>query len=252
MTEPFDALEEQRECQYHGQYIGKIFRVGERMIGGRCPVCMAEEKLQEDEREKRFEADRKRARIQQLMQRAMIPERFKNRTLENFVIENEGQGKAHRIATWYVDTWEERLANGTCLILSGNPGTGKTHISTGIGNAIVARGYPTLFSTVSDAMRSIKRSYDKDADLTESQAIDVLVLPSLLILDEVQMQQGSEHEKRLMFEVINKRYEAVKPTILLSNLGPEALKEYLGDRIMDRLREGGGKMVAFTWESKRV
>ena len=43
----------------------------------------------------------------------------------------------------------------------------------------------------------------------------------------------------------------MKPTILLSNLNIEGLGEYLGERVMDRLREGGGKMIAFDWDSYR-
>jgi DNA replication protein DnaC len=43
----------------------------------------------------------------------------------------------------------------------------------------------------------------------------------------------------------------VLPTILLTNLDTEALKDYLGERLVDRMREGGGRMVSFTWDSYR-
>ena len=44
------------------------------------------------------------------------------------------------------------------------------------------------------------------------------IRPDLLILDEVGVQFGSETEKMILFEIINGRYEQLKPTIVISNL----------------------------------
>ena len=38
---------------------------------------------------------------------------------------------------------------------------------------------------------------------------------------------------------------------ILSNLGREDLTEFLGERVMDRLREDGGRVIPFGWESYR-
>jgi len=70
-------------------------------------------------------------------------------------------------------------------------------------------------------------------------------------MDEVGVQFGSEFERQIMFDVLNERYEKRKPSILLSNIPPSELGTYLGDRVTDRLREDGGKMIAFDWESYR-
>ena len=192
-----------------------------------------------------------RKRLEKAFEQAMIPRRFQTRSLDNFIVENEGQAKAKKTCQWYIDTWQERKEAGSCLLFTGNVGTGKTHLSTAIANALIAFGCTALFTTVSDIMRTIKATYDKDSEQSERQAIKSFVIPDLLIIDEISVNQNSEHEKRLMFEVINKRYEEVKPTIVLTNLPPELLKENLGDRILDRLREGGGKMVSFNWSSSR-
>jgi DNA replication protein DnaC len=104
--------------------------------------------------------------------------------------------------------------------------------------------------TVLGAVRHIKDTYRKDSIRSESEAIDDLVAPGLLILDEVGVQVGSEHEKMLVFEIINERYQACRSTILISNLNREELTAYLGDRIMDRFNEAGA-VVAFDWASYR-
>jgi DNA replication protein DnaC len=73
----------------------------------------------------------------------------------------------------------------------------------------------------------------------------------LLVMDEVGVQYGTDAEKVLLFDVINRRYQDVMPTILLTNLDKAGLREYLGDRAFDRIRENG-LLVPFVWESHRV
>lgn len=73
----------------------------------------------------------------------------------------------------------------------------------------------------------------------------------LLIIDEVGVQFGSESEKIILFEIINERYEQMKPTILISNLSEDELSRYVGERIIDRMREGKGAVINFDWESYR-
>ncbi|KAA6208087.1 ATP-binding protein, partial [Avibacterium paragallinarum] len=42
-----------------------------------------------------------------------------------------------------------------------------------------------------------------------------------------------------------------KPTILISNLSEDELSRYVGERIIDRMREGKGAVINFDWESYR-
>lgn len=238
-------------CTRHGEFQARIIKFLDREITGACPECTKEAEEREELMKRRVEAESAARRTQALLQRAGIPARFKDCTLASYVVENAGQKKAHGAAVWYVETIKERIAEGTGMIFTGQAGTGKTHLSTAIANAIIPLGYSAVFITASDAMRSIKRTYEPSSLMTESDAIDALVAPALLILDEIGMQNRTDHEKQLMFEIINKRYERVKPTILLSNLSSADLKEFLGERIMDRMRQGGGRMIGFEWDSYR-
>ena len=43
----------------------------------------------------------------------------------------------------------------------------------------------------------------------------------------------------------------MRPTILISNLTEEELGKYIGDRIIDRMKEGQGAVIKFDWESYR-
>ena len=131
------------------------------------------------------------------------------------------------------------------------PGTGKTHLAVGIALELMRQGRAAMFCTVMRAVRTVKETWRRDSEQSEAEAIRALVFPDLLILDEVGVQFGSEAEKLILFDVLNERYERCKATILLSNLTATEVKDYLGERVMDRMREDGGKVVVFDWESYR-
>ena len=243
---------ESRVCTTHGEYQAMLYTIGDRVMGGQCPACSEQKAKQDQDRQRVMQSDLERRRIEGLFQRAGIPMRFQSRTFDNYQAKNEGQERALRKARTYVETWPQNKTAGTSLIFSGNAGTGKTHLACAIANQLIAQGVSAVFTTVSDAMRAIKRTYDAGSQLTELQAIQAFVDPGLLILDEVGANRGTEYKVQLVFDIINKRYENCRPTIILTNLDPEALRQCLGERVVDRLREGGGKLVAFTWESFRA
>jgi DNA replication protein DnaC len=109
-----------------------------------------------------------------------------------------------------------------------------------------------LFTTVMRAIRRVKDTWNRENTESETQAIAALVFPNLLILDEVGVQFGSDTEKLILFDVLNERYERRRPTLLLSNLALDEVKVYLGERVFDRMREDGGEVITFTWESHRA
>lgn len=241
-----------RECKKHGPYQAKITEILGREMASLCPMCQDEHAAQEIARAERARAEAHARRIESLFNHAGIPPRFKDRSFDNYEITQAEQERALRTARNYADSFEDKLSRGTCLILSGKAGTGKTHLASAVANTIMKNGHSALFTTVSDAMRAIKRTYAPDSTTSEADAIRTFVEPALLILDEVGGSKGTEHEMQLLFDIVNKRYEHSKPIILMTNLDAVALREHLGDRVTDRLREGGGKLITFTWASHRA
>lgn len=241
--------EREKHCATHGVFVARHL-VGK--IWSSCPRCGSDRvEAEEKEREAAATAARIASRTARLG-RAGIPERFYDRTLENFKAENDSQRAALSFAVGYSGSMREMLATGRSALFTGKPGTGKTHLAVGVGKkAMQIPGADVLFITVMRAIRSIKDTWVKGSEQSESQAIAALVAPDLLILDEVGVQYGSEFEKNILFDLLNERYERRKPTFFLSNLTKDEVAAYLGERVMDRLREDGGAVIPFTWDSYR-
>jgi len=243
---------EDRACEDHGEYTSTNY-IGS--IWSNCPECSAitkaeneaKEKAEADAKEKERQARNWRIRIGS----AAIPERFQDRTLDTYIASNPGQEKALAFSKDYAAQFDEIRKVGRCAIFVGKPGTGKTHLAVGIALHIMKQNRSVLFTTVQRAIRSVKDTWAKGSEVSESQAIQTLAYADLLILDEVGVQFGSDFEKQILFDVLNERYEKRKPCILLSNIAPSELSGYLGERVADRLREDGGKLIAFDWESHR-
>lgn len=241
-------------CEQHGPFEAKSFTIlGRLMPWSTCPACAAEEAAREKAAE---EAKAREARLrawQRKIGQAGIPERFHDRTLARFIARNVGQRGALAFAQVYAAEFDKVLQTGRSALFVGKPGTGKTHLACGIGLHVMREYRSTvLFTTVMRAIRRIKDAWRRDASESESEAVAALVAPDLLILDEVGVQFGSDFERNILFDVLNERYEKRRPTILVSNLAVEDVATYLGERIMDRLREDGGALIVFDWESHRA
>lgn len=246
---PCAVATRQIACDVHGVFESRNF-VGK--IWSKCPACASEAAAARKTKEGADERAAQKGAWEEQIGRACIPPRFADRTLKSYVAETPAQQYALAFATAYADDFDAVLKTGRCALFVGNVGTGKTHLAAGIALRLMRRDNRcVLFSSVMQAVRSIKDTWGKGGALSESQAIAALVRPDLLILDEVGVQFGSKTEELLMFEILNERYCARKPTLLMSNLPLDEVKDYLGERIFDRLREDGGEAVAFGWESYR-
>ena len=102
-----------------------------------------------------------------------------------------------------------------------------------------------------ESSAAIRATWRNDARESEAEVLHRYTACDLLVIDEVGVQYGKESEQVELFKVFNKRYNDVRPTIVLSNVTTEELKGYLGERIFDRLRENEAKVIQFDWESER-
>lgn len=249
-----------KRCDKHGlEYESRVKVIGDATAElGMCVECAREVNAaiqQEGQKSNAVElrdyaAERAQKTRASKFDRIGIPPRFRSRSFDNYQAEDAGQQAALRRARAY----SGRICGGGYggLILSGQPGTGKTHLACAVGMAFEATTRSVLFMSVSELIRKLRKSYRKDSDQDLQEAINAFRDMDLLILDEVGVQTGSDDELLLLTDVINARYNWMKPTVLISNLSVKELEPVLGSRIIDRMREDGGALIEFAWESFRT
>jgi len=244
------AIEKIKNCESHGEYLDKCF-FNDFWRG--CQKCMQEKKDKADERERRNQLEIDKINVKKRVNDSGIPERFLNRTLETYQLDegNQKQAKIFNFCIDYAANFGDHKKTGLSFLMLGLLGTGKTHLSIGIAFEVMKNGYSSVFTTASRMLRAIKDTYHKGSEFSEKQVLATYETCDLLIIDEIGVQTGSDYEKNIIFDVINSRYENVRPTIILSNLSIDECKLYLGERVFDRMREGGGKAFLLDWPSFR-
>jgi DNA replication protein DnaC len=214
-----------------------------------CPGCEAEEKAAAEAKQRKAEQKRKEYELACRTSEASIPLRFKEATLDNY-IPSDTSRKAWEFCKNYAKAHEQIKSKGISLILCGTAGTGKTHLACGIIRELLPH-MTCKYTEVIKLVREVKNTYNRSSERTEGQIIRHYVNFDLLVLDEVGVQFGSETEKMILFEILNDRYMQMKPTVLISNLAPASLSEIIGERVMDRMKDNGGKILLCEWQSNR-
>lgn len=244
------------KCKEHGDFVDVHFSGEKRSPEGwrGCPECAAirhQEKLAEEERQEHL--DRYRRRIETLVQNSGIPDRFKGKSFENFVAVNQKAASHAARVREYAEIISGDDHEGRCLLMLGKVGNGKTHLGCALLEYVVRKsGNPCYYQTFSDLVRQVKGSFTKGAGYSEQDVYDDFGKGRVVVLDEVGMQNFTDFEQAVAYEAINARYLAQRPTVLISNLQASDLPLCVGERVVDRLREGGGRALDFDWKSYRV
>lgn len=111
-----------------------------------------------------------------------------------------------------------------CVILLGNPGTGKTHIATALGIAACAQGKRVRFWKVIELITTLIEAREERHLLRTKKQLARL---DLLILDELGYVPTSKLGAELLFDVISTAYER-NSIIVTTNLPFEQWTEVLG------------------------
>lgn len=241
-------------CETHGNFIGKAVPMpfGSKVIRLGCPQCAAERKAKEDAENARTaarESEEARRAATERLRRAGVPLRYESKALDTYSVSNAGQEKALYAARRMVRSLREG-SEAANLILAGTPGTGKTHLSCGIVLELW-QTHKVCRIDLPDLIREIRATWRRSSERTEDEVLDWYGALDLLILEEVGTGAGTDDERARIFQVINRRYEAMLPTVVVTNLSIAELKAEMGERVIDRLREGKGAMVVFDWASAR-
>jgi DNA replication protein DnaC len=251
-----DIGSEERTCTEHGPYKsdGRKYTLFNppREIWTRCPACISRDQAAVDAHEAEQRMKRAMAQREELIKQSCLPARFVGRGFENFVASTDEQKRALTICRDYAEGFEsESRKNGSSLVLSGKPGTGKSHLCAAVIQAVMSTACWAQYVTCMDMVRMIRGTWRKDSEQSEEDVLNQLgERIDLLVIDEIGMQYGTDGEQTIIFDVLDRRYRECKPSILLTNQDKAGFKDYVGERIFDRMTEVA-RWVPFDWSSYR-
>lgn len=190
------------------------------------------------ERKEREEAE-KEAKASGLWRQSMVPARH-----SEFRPPKEGQWREA------YELLKGKIGTGFLYVIMGNRGTGKTQLGTAlIGTSCFVHYKPALYIKALDIFIALREAYRKDGD-AESQVIKRFTNPDLLVIDAMEERGETPFEDRLLNHIIDKRYDNLDDTLLITNQTPEAFAASAGPSIVSRIHETGDKIVC-DWESFR-
>ena len=114
------------------------------------------------------------------------------------------------------------------IVLIGNPGTGKTHLSIAIGIRALMKGFKVYFTSVAEMLQNLNASR---ADNSYYQKASSYLIPDLLVLDELGFKKLPGYSADDFFEVISKRYEKGS-VIITTNKAFEQWGDIFTDNIL--------------------
>lgn len=150
----------------------------------------------------------------------------------------------------YAANFGRHAKTGESLILAGKPGTGKGHMAASVMNKLMPEYLP-VYTTCLDMIRSVRDTWRKDSRFSESQVLQEYEDAALLIIDEIGVQYGTDGEQTIIFDVLDRRYRQMRPTIFITNQDREGFVKFIGERSFDRLKQTA-KWISFDWQSYRA
>ena len=115
---------------------------------------------------------------------------------------------------------------GNGLYISGIVGSGKTHAVSALARALVYEGHSVVLTNTLAMLDSIRATYGRDG--SQSGGVGRFTGCDLLILDDMGKENGSGWALTTMFQVVNARYEGMRPIVVTSQYPLSKLAARLG------------------------
>ena len=233
--EPIILEPVEKNCPKHGSYMAermKIGVVGNSIIYSMCPKCELSREAIEKFHEKKDFA--------KLMH---IPERFLDVNFDSFIHnDNEILVNAKTTALEFVRSTRV----GRNLLILGPSDIGKTHLAAMILNMLQEQS--ARYTNIINILDAIKNSYSTKRSYLEERTEYIqgrYATMKFLVIDNIERFQPTADNKKLLFSLIDSRYNNNVSTIVCGSTTELQLRKLIGQGLYNRLTTGGRMIDMF-------
>lgn len=122
------------------------------------------------------------------------------------------------------------------LLMQGATGLGKTHLSLAIAKVAINKGYGVIYGSTPNIIAKLEKErfrFSKDSECYDSD--EHLINCDLLILDDLGTEFSTSFSNATIYNIINSRIMANKPSIISTNLSLRELEKSYTERLVSRI-----------------
>lgn len=195
------------------------------LVYAECPGCATERRMVESSA---------------WLVRCGVPEILRHASFETFICETPEDTQNLKHAREFA---AQRMG---ILVIEGTVGNGKSMLAAAIMRAIGSG----LFRTQKRLLADHRQTYNHE-NHAENIMRRAMFTKGVFVLDELKEPDGGRDEMPLIDEILSERHGNRRKVIITTNLLYERVKELLGERLSDRLKDGGFKRLIFSGSSRR-
>ncbi len=135
------------------------------------------------------------------------------------------------------------------IMMSGNTGLGKTHLSLAIAERVIRKGFAVIYDSAVNILGNIE---DEHFSYEHSRkTLDAVLSTDLLILDDLGTEYDTKFCNSMIFNIIDTRINRKKSTIISTNLNLGDISKRYERRIASRL-SANYTQIQFSGEDVRL
>lgn len=181
-------------------------------------------------------------RLDESFRQSGIPENMRAYSLDNFDVTyyTDPQAMAEKVekCRQFIQQLKDGQAQNN-IILLGDVGRGKTHLSIAMANAALANGNTVIYKRIDDLLDLIREyKYDRESgEAGDGFELEQLKTCDLLVIDDLGAETVTSFAINQLRIIIEERNMRAKPWIVNTNLDLNEIQSVYGHRVADRLIE---------------